>query len=86
MDVRKSNRASIIADNNNDNKPSVSVHDNNRYELCKVHELCNGQMKEFEIKTSLVNASILLIRQNNKFYAYSNKCCHYKVPLARGLN
>ncbi len=57
-----------------------------RYELCKINELHNGQMKEFEIKTSQVNSSVLLIRQDNKFYAYSSKCCHYKLPLVKGLN
>jgi nitrite reductase/ring-hydroxylating ferredoxin subunit len=56
-----------------------------RYELCKINELHNGQMKEFEIKTSQVNSSVLLIRQDNKFYAYSSKCCHYKLPLVKGL-
>jgi nitrite reductase/ring-hydroxylating ferredoxin subunit len=57
-----------------------------RYELCKINELNNGQMKEFEIKTSVVNTSILLIKQDNKFHAYSSKCCHYKLPLVKGLN
>jgi len=56
-----------------------------RYELCKINELHNGQMKEFEIKTSNINSTILLIRQNNQFYAYSSKCCHYKLPLIKGL-
>jgi nitrite reductase/ring-hydroxylating ferredoxin subunit len=54
--------------------------------LCKIDDLQNGQMKEFEIKTSLVNTTILLIKQNNQFYAYSSKCCHYKLPLVKGLN
>jgi len=57
-----------------------------RYELCKVNELHNGQMKEFEIKTLNINSSVLLIKQDNKFYAYSSKCCHYKLPLVKGLN
>lgn len=55
------------------------------YELCKINELHNGQMKEFEIRTSNINSSVLLIRQDNKFYAYSSKCCHYKLPLVKGL-
>jgi nitrite reductase/ring-hydroxylating ferredoxin subunit len=57
-----------------------------RYQLCKINELHNGQMKEFEIKTAQVNSSVLLIRQNDRFYAYSSKCCHYKLPLIKGLN
>ena len=56
-----------------------------RYPLCTVNDLQNGQMKEFEIKTSIINTSVLLIRQDNKFYAYGSKCCHYKLPLVKGL-
>jgi len=68
-----------------DNNPAVSSNDLIRHQLCKVNELENGQMKEFEIKTSRVNTSVLLIRQDNKFYAYSSKCCHYKLPLVKGV-
>ena len=53
--------------------------------LCSVNDLQNGQMKEFEVKTAGVDTSVLLIKQNNKFYAYSSKCCHYKLPLTKGL-
>lgn len=55
------------------------------YQLCQTNELHNGQMKEFEVKTARVQASVLLIRQNDQFYAYANKCCHYKLPLIKGL-
>jgi hypothetical protein len=66
---------------------SMDTHLNERirYQLCKVNELRNGQMKDFEIKTPQVNSSVLLIRQNDQFYAYANKCCHYKLPLIKGL-
>ncbi|CAF1632172.1 unnamed protein product [Adineta ricciae] len=56
-----------------------------RQSLCKINDLQNGQMKELEVKTDGVNTSVLLIKQNNKFYAYSSKCCHYKLPLAKGV-
>ncbi len=68
-----------------ENNPSASSREQIRHQLCKVNDLQNGQMKEFEIKTSLLNTSVLLIRQDNKFYCYSSKCCHYKLPLAKGL-
>ena len=55
-----------------------------RHQLCKADDLQNGQMKEFEVKTSFVNTSVLLIKQDDKFHAYSSKCCHYKLPLAKG--
>ncbi|CAF5109108.1 unnamed protein product, partial [Rotaria magnacalcarata] len=32
----------------------------------------------------VINTSVLLIKQDNKFHAYASKCCHYKVPLAKG--
>jgi len=72
----------------NDNGTNLSELPNEQihYQLCKVNELHNGQMKEFEIKTSTINTTILLIRQDNKFYAYASKCCHYKLPLIKGLN
>jgi len=56
-----------------------------RHQLCQIDDLQNGQMKEFEIKTSSVNTSVLLVKQDNKFHAYSSKCCHYKLPLAKGV-
>lgn len=84
MDTIKATISNIIGGNNNDNSAAAS-REQIRHQLCKVDDLQNGQMKEFEIKTSLVNTSVLLIRQDNKFYAYSSKCCHYKLPLAKGL-
>ncbi len=69
---------------NNDDSTSAS-NEQIRHQLCKIDDLQNGQMKEFEVKTSLVNTSVLLIRQDNKFHAYSSKCCHYKLPLVKGL-
>ena len=56
-----------------------------RYQLCQTNELHNGQMKEFEVRTAGVQANVLLIRQNEQFYAYANKCCHYKLPLVKGM-
>lgn len=67
-----------------DPNASGSSNEQIRHQLCQINELQNGQMKEFEIKTSLVNTSVLLIKQDNKFHAYSSKCCHYKLPLAKG--
>jgi nitrite reductase/ring-hydroxylating ferredoxin subunit len=64
----------------------IHLNEQIHYQLCQVNELHNGQMKEFEIKTAQINSSVLLIRQNNKFYAYTSKCCHYKLPLIKGLN
>lgn len=55
------------------------------HDLCAIHELDNHQMKEFEIVTPGLKTTILLIKQNNQFYAYSSKCCHYKLPLVKGL-
>jgi hypothetical protein len=76
---------STITGSGNDEDHSAPSNDQIRHQLCNIDELQNGQMKEFEIKTSLVNTSILLIKQDNKFHAYSSKCCHYKLPLAKGL-
>ena len=70
----------------NDSNTAASSNEQIRHRLCQIDELENGQMKEFEIKTSHVNTSVLLIRQNNQFYAYSSKCCHYKLPLVKGLS
>jgi hypothetical protein len=85
MDTIKTILTTITGGDKDDN-PSGSSNDQIRHQLCKINELQNGQMKEFEIKTSLVNTSVLLIRQDDKFHAYSSKCCHYKLPLAKGLN
>lgn len=65
----------------------MDIHADERihYELCQINELHHGQMKEFDVKTARVQTSVLLIRQNDRFYAYANKCCHYKLPLAKGL-
>ena len=76
---------STITGSGNDADQSAPSNEQIRHQLCNINELQNGQMKEFEIKTSLVNTSILLIKQDNKFHAYSSKCCHYKLPLAKGL-
>ncbi|CAF2584587.1 unnamed protein product [Rotaria sp. Silwood2] len=81
----KSISTTVTRNDDKDNKTSVLTDKQIRYELCAVNDLSNGQMKEFEIKTSLVNTSVLLIRQDNKFYAYSSKCCHYKLPLVKGV-
>ena len=75
-----------IADSDRDINPPTSLNEQIRYQLCKVGELQNGQIKEFEIKASLLNTSVLLIKQDNKFHAYSSKCCHYNLPLVKGLN
>ena len=56
-----------------------------RYQLCQTNELHNGQTKEFEVRTAGVQANVLLIRQNEQFYAYANKCCHYKLSLVKGM-
>ncbi|CAF1383220.1 unnamed protein product [Rotaria sp. Silwood1] len=85
MANRKLTPTTITCTNDKDNKVSVLTDKQIRYELCAINDLNNGQMKEFEIKTSLVNTTILLIRQDNKFYAYSSKCCHYKLPLVKGV-
>jgi hypothetical protein len=74
-----------ITGGDTENNLSVSSNEIIRHQLCKINDLQNGQMKEFEIKTSLINTSVLLIKQDNKFYCYSSKCCHYKLPLAKGL-
>lgn len=71
--------------NDKDDKGSKYLDERIRYKLCGIDDLDNGQMKEFEIKTPFVNTTILLIKQNNNFYAYSSKCCHYKLPLVKGL-
>jgi len=77
---------SAVTGGNNDSNSSAPANELIRHQLCQIDELQNGQMKEFEIKTSFVNTSVLLIKQDNKFHAYSSKCCHYKLPLAKGLN
>ncbi|CAF0718374.1 unnamed protein product [Adineta steineri] len=84
MDTLKSILTTITGGDNNDSS-STSSNEQIRHQLCKIDEIQNGQMKEFEIKTSLVNTSVLLVKQDNKFYAYSSKCCHYKLPLAKGV-
>ncbi|CAF0763412.1 unnamed protein product [Adineta steineri] len=71
--------------NENDGKLWQVSNEQIRHQLCRVNELHNGQMKAFEINTGSVNTSVLLIRQDNKFYAYANKCCHYKLPLSKGV-
>ncbi|CAF4020689.1 unnamed protein product, partial [Rotaria magnacalcarata] len=82
MCSRKSIPTAITSDD--DRNAVVAKDEQIRQHLCSVNDLHNGQMKEFEIKTVLVTTSILLIRQNDKFYAYSSKCCHYKLPLVKG--
>ncbi|CAF0778011.1 unnamed protein product [Adineta steineri] len=84
MDTLKSILTTITGGDNNDSS-STSSNEQIRHQLCKIDDIQNGQMKEFEIKTSLVNTSVLLVKQDNKFYAYSSKCCHYKLPLAKGV-
>ncbi|CAF2043330.1 unnamed protein product [Rotaria magnacalcarata] len=83
MDTVKS-ILTAISGSDHENNPSVSSNEQIRYQLCQIDELQNGQMKEFEIITSVINTSVLLIKQDNKFHAYASKCCHYKVPLAKG--
>ncbi|CAF4028403.1 unnamed protein product, partial [Rotaria magnacalcarata] len=82
MDTVKS-ILTAISGSDHENNPSVSSNEQIRYQLCQIDELQNGQMKEFEIITSVINTSVLLIKQDNKFHAYASKCCHYKVPLAK---
>lgn len=74
-----------ITGSEHDNTPLPASNELIRHPLCKVDELQNGQMKEFEIRTPIITTSVLLIKQNNKFYAYASKCCHAKVSLAKGL-
>ncbi|CAM4772175.1 unnamed protein product [Rotaria magnacalcarata] len=83
MDTVKS-ILTAISGSDHENNPSVSSNEQIRYQLCQIDELQNGQMKEFEIITPVINTSVLLIKQDNKFHAYASKCCHYKVPLAKG--
>ena len=85
MDVIKSVLNTITGGDNAGHPSDVTSQDKIRHQLCNVDELQNGQMKEFEIKSSLVNATVLLIKQDNAFHAYSSKCCHYKLPLIKGL-
>ncbi|CAM4856087.1 unnamed protein product [Rotaria socialis] len=84
MDTVKSILTAITS-SDHENNPSVPSNEQIRYRLCQIDELQNGQMKEFEIKTPVINTSVLLIKQDNKFHAYASKCCHYKVPLAKGV-
>lgn len=85
MDVIKSVLNTITGGGHDSHPPGAASPDNIRHQLCKVDELQNGQMKEFEIKSSLVNATVLLIKEDNAFHAYSSKCCHYKLPLIKGV-
>lgn len=86
METLKTILSNITGGREHEQSPSGGGASNEqiRHQLCRIDELQNGQMKEFEIKTSLVNTSVLLIKQNNQFHAYSSKCCHYKLPLAKG--
>ncbi|CAF0835302.1 unnamed protein product [Didymodactylos carnosus] len=67
------------------NADDLSLSDQIRHRLCKIDELENGQMKEFEVKTPTVEATVLLLKQNNRYYALSSKCAHYKLPLVKGV-
>ena len=84
METIKSVLTSVTGGGQDSSAASGAANELIRHQLCQVNELQNGQMKEFEVKTPLVNASVLLIKQDNKFHAYSSKCCHYKLPLAKG--
>ena len=68
-----------------DDLRSEALRDEILHDLCAVSELENNQMKEFEIVTPTAKTTILLIKQNNQFNACSSKCCHYKLPLVKGL-
>ena len=85
MDALRTILTTVTGGSEYEANQSGSSNEQIRHQLCKIDELQNGQMKEFEIKTSLVNSSVLLIKQDNKFHAYSSKCCHYKLPLAKGM-
>ncbi|CAF3560241.1 unnamed protein product [Rotaria sp. Silwood1] len=84
MDTMKSILTTITGSDQDLNPPATS-NEQIRHQLCKINDLQNGQMKEFEVKTSIINASVLLIKQDDKFHVYSSKCCHYKLPLAKGV-
>lgn len=84
METIKSVLTSITGSGQGDNTASGSSNEQIRHQLCQVNDLQNGQMKEIEVKTSLVNTTVLLIKQDNKFHAFSSKCCHYKLPLVKG--
>lgn len=75
---------STVTGSDSETNTSTASNEQIRHQLCKADDLQNGQMKEFEVKTSFVNTSVLLIKQDDKFHAYSSKCCHYKLPLAKG--
>uniref|UniRef100_A0A915IHN7 Rieske domain-containing protein n=1 Tax=Romanomermis culicivorax TaxID=13658 RepID=A0A915IHN7_ROMCU len=49
--------------------------------LCKENDLANGQMKEYEVEQ---HGKILLVKDNDKFFALGAKCTHYGAPLAKG--
>ena len=86
METIKSVLTSITGGGQGDNTANGSSNEQIRHQLCQVNDLQNGQMKEIEVKTSLVNTSVLLIKQDNKFHAFSSKCCHYKLPLVKGTD
>ncbi|KAJ3092310.1 hypothetical protein HK102_008621 [Quaeritorhiza haematococci] len=49
-------------------------------EVANVNDLKNGEMKE----VSLGSSKALLSRVNDKYYATSHLCTHYKAPLIKG--
>ncbi|KAL7038990.1 hypothetical protein ACKWTF_009761 [Chironomus riparius] len=49
--------------------------------VCDINDLAENEMKEFVIDK---DKTILLIKQNGKFYATGNKCGHYGAPLVMG--
>jgi nitrite reductase/ring-hydroxylating ferredoxin subunit len=69
--------------------------------LENANDLANGAMKEIEIKFAdfdqkilaklkdevdrVKTAKILLVKQNNQFYAVSSRCTHYGAPLVNGV-
>lgn len=47
-------------------------------------ELANNRALQFSFQKGGVSSSAFLIRRENDFYAYINKCAHIPVPLDYG--
>ena len=52
-----------------------------QHQIAKITELANGEMKSYEVDDN----QVLLVRQNDQFYALSGTCPHYGAPLAQGV-
>lgn len=54
--------------------------------LCRVDDLANNDMKQFDVKLDEnKTVQVLLIRYENEFSCLAARCTHYSIPLEMGV-